>query len=435
MKRAALSCLSACLPFATGAALAAEFQYSVGVGAGHTDNVRRTSTAPQSDTIGSASLQLGLLREGRLSADVAADLAYQTYFNDTYGSDLVGSLRGQLVYALVPERLQWVVADNFGQTRPNLFAPTTPENRENINYFSTGPDAHLRLGSELALRLGARFSRVDYQTSPYDSDRWSGSLALEHVLNSGAAISLNAVTQRVNFTQALAGPDFDRNQLYAGYALAGARTTLQLHAGVNQIKRGGETTSGGMATLDLQRHIAGRSIFTIGIGRELTDAGTAFGTGGQVATVSADTQSLAQGSNPYTNTYARAGWDVAGRVTRLGGSVGFYRESYVAAALQDRDRLQVEVHASRDLSPRLSIRVNASHSSDNYDRVSADAREMVAGAGLSWRAGRRLSIDTAYEHSNRHADVATSEYTENRIWLTLRWGDATIRSVGPFGAL
>jgi hypothetical protein len=248
-------------------------------------------------------------------------------------------------------------------------------------------------------------------------------------------LSINGVTEHVSYNNAVAGPGFDRRQLFARYSLTGSRTSLQLRAGENQIDRGGVTTGGTMVALEIQRRIAGRSIISLSAGRELTDAGSFFGGSGSINGVSTDTQSLAQGSNPYTNEYVKAGWDVAGRLTRLGGSVAFYRESYLSVTTLNRDRLIAEIHAYRDLGSRLALRVTASHSNDDFRNLPADSREMIATAGLTWRLGQRLSIDSSYEHSFRHSDVGTSEYLENRIWLSLRWGDALLRNVGSFGAL
>ncbi len=91
------------------------------------------------------------------------------------------------------------VSDNFGQTQPDLLTPVTPANSENINYFSTGPDLTLRLAPTTELRLGARYSLVNYQISPFDSDRVSGSLVLTRSIAERSSVSLNAEHDRVEF--------------------------------------------------------------------------------------------------------------------------------------------------------------------------------------------------------------------------------------------
>lgn len=421
------------LPLAAGAA---DVQVNAGLGVGRTDNVRRVPVAEESATISQATLQFAVAENTRrMVLDVAADLAFQDYADNAYDSELIGSLDGQLSLAFVPDRLLWVTSDRFGQTRPDLFAAATPENRENINYFSTGPDGLLRFGESNRMRLGARYSRVDFETSPYDSERASGSLALQHDMSSGGALSLNVATERVDFALAGSGADYDRRQVFVGYDIESDRMTLHAAAGASQIDRDDTRQNSGLLRLDVERRIATRSLLTLGVGRELTDAGSLFGQLGQTSVVSASAESLARTSNPFTSEHVRAGWDVAGRVTRLGVSGSLFRESYEQSPALDRDRAVVEAHIFRQLGSRLGARLTASHARDNFRNVAGDANESGAVLGLSWRVGRQLSVDLSAERSERDADNPLSDYTENRAWLNVRWGTEFIRRVGSFGSL
>ena len=133
----------------------ADLNLDAEIGAEHSDNVRRVATDEQSDTIGTARVTLTLEEmRPRLEARIAADVQYRHYFDDSYDSEVVGGLSGDVAWSILPERFIWIVQDNYGQIAADRAQPDTPDNREDINYFTTGPDLRLRR-RVLRLRAGS----------------------------------------------------------------------------------------------------------------------------------------------------------------------------------------------------------------------------------------------------------------------------------------
>ena len=87
----------------------------------------------------------------------------------------------------------------YGQTTKNQFAPSTPDNRENVNYLSTGPDFTLSLGSRNKLLLNGRFADVSYEDSELGNQRVRGALALRRDLSDATNVSINVTTEQVSF--------------------------------------------------------------------------------------------------------------------------------------------------------------------------------------------------------------------------------------------
>ena len=93
------------------------------------------------------------------------------YLEGAYGNEFIGRFDGQAQYSLIPERLTWVLRDDFRQATLDAFTPVAPNNRQNMNYLATGPDLYLRLGGTAFLNASARYADAYYQTSPFDSTR------------------------------------------------------------------------------------------------------------------------------------------------------------------------------------------------------------------------------------------------------------------------
>ena len=196
------------------------------VGVGHTDNITRVQTNEMDETIGTVGLELDWTeRTRRIRGDAIVDLSYYEYMDETVDSELLGNANGTLGLAIVPETLQWVFQDSFGQARSDPFSPMSPDNREDLNYFSTGPELTVRLGSTGFGRLSGRWSTTTYEDSPLDADRTTGAVAFGRRASPRSELSLNAVTESVDFDDVF-NTDFDRDSVFVGWQLDASRTLI-----------------------------------------------------------------------------------------------------------------------------------------------------------------------------------------------------------------
>ena len=136
----ALACIAPALSAAQGVA-ESELIWSLEAGAEHTDNVARAPVDEESETVGVGRFNIAVdAVRPRLTANIGANLEYRDYVDEAFQSELVGGLDGFVSYAFVPERFIWVVTDNYGQIANQRTLADSPDNRQNVNYFSTGPD-------------------------------------------------------------------------------------------------------------------------------------------------------------------------------------------------------------------------------------------------------------------------------------------------------
>jgi hypothetical protein len=409
---------------ATGqAAYAAEFGYSVLAGVGETDNIRRTPQNRESETVGSASLEVGWneMRE-HLDGNLSANLTYLDYLQNTYDSEVVGNVLGELRLIFVPQRFAWAFRENFGQNSVNPLAPVTPGNRENVNRFSTGPDFAIGLGQLNRLVLGGRYARFSYEVNPFDNDRYSGQLGFEHALSSDRTVSLNVRTQRVEFDDTTVNQNYNRNEAYARYSGRGGRTSIAVELGGTQIELPHDRSTGLVARLQISRQVSASSTLSVLAGHEFSDAGSMFLQTQQLGGVDLDTQESAQTSNPFKSDYASVAWNFSRNRTGFDLSVGDFKETYEQLPTLDRQRLQASGRLSRRITPQLEAAVALSYLRENYERAIGDSRETDSSLILTWRAGRQLTLSAQYDHFDRSGEIATAQFAENRLWLRFGFG-------------
>ena len=237
----------ASLPLALAASLAVSqaataetLTYGADAGIAETDNVNLAPTREVSQTIAVVDLDFDVKQlTRRFDLDAKGNFSYLDYLQNAYGGQLVGRFDGTAKIALIPERLTWVVQDDFGQAALDPFTPQTPNNLENVNYLSTGPDVALRFGGTTFLNLSARVARAQYETSPFNSNRVLGDAAWGFQLSPASTLSLNADTERVLFENTVFNTDFDRSNAFMRYEIQGARTTFSADLGGTRIEQGG----------------------------------------------------------------------------------------------------------------------------------------------------------------------------------------------------
>lgn len=422
--------IGVCAALAMGmSAHAAEFAYELQAGYGHSDNIRRVSVDEASEDIGQLGVNFSFDQLGpRLQADLVGDVAYYHYFDDTYDSEVVGNFIGDVRFGFVPQRFEWVVSDTYGQVLSDPFAPMTPDNRENVNVLTTGPDLFLGFGSQTQLRFGGRYTLATYEDRPFDSESVSGELSLIRLLSASSSISLNARAQNTEYDDTTLDADYEQQEAFVRYDTEGARTRFAIDAGYTEIDSdAGEAKDGLLLRFDLARRLSGSSTVTLSAGRDFQNSAGAFAMA-QGAGISLGTVPGIQTVLPFTNDYATLGWKFVRRRTALSLSVGHVDQEYESNPIFNQTLTTVGAQLQRDLSPRTSLSVDALHTEGDFEVPDGDYKELAAGLSLRWRWSSSTSIDIRYQYFDRDSDLVDGDYDENRVWIALVYAYGTPRS-------
>ena len=398
------------------------FLYGVDIGIGESDNVTLVQTDKVSQTIATTDADFALKQQSRLfNVDAKGNFTYLDYLQNAYGGQLIGRFDGTGAVALIPDRLTWVLQESFGQAQIDPFLAVTPTNLENVNYVSTGPDLDLRFGPTLFLDMAARYARTTYETSPFDSNRLLGSIALGMPLSASSSASINGSYQRVLFDNTVVNTDLDRSSAYGHYEVQGARTDLLVNLGVTKVDQGDESITGPNVKLQLSRKLSPSQKLTLTVGRDLTDASTGFSTLQSGAVGGIVTAPAAVSLNNYTVTYATVGWQYARNRTTFDLSGTWEKDSYDGQPLQDVTRGTAEFRVERHLTRALTAQLLGTIFRENYTNVDYAETDGRIGAALTFREGRGLEIRLRYDHTSRIVSgvESGSGYSENRVFLTI----------------
>ncbi len=404
------------------------YALDLNAGVDYSDNITRLLASGDEieETIGSTGFTLMLEHEGRrIRSNVAADLAWLHYFNDTFDSEVVGYFDGDVIFEIVPERIQWFFQESFGQIRTDPLSAETADNRQYVNYFTTGPDFTLGLGGANFLRLSGRYSDNTYEDLTFDSRRYGGTATLGRRLTETNVLSLNVTSERIEYDDQTLNTDFDRQAAYLNYSVQGARTGLNTTVGYTELEMLGETSGGLLAQLDLTRRLSPASSIYLSAGTRFSDAGDVFRD-------ALDRRTRFEGQ-PRDSTLTQA-TDDAFEYRSFGGGYTFQRnrttlqfgaewseERYEREVALDRTITTWSAYLRRELSRTLSVSLRGRYYQQEYDTLGFDDDELEARLGASWLLGRRVGLAFNYQYFHREASNVTSGSTENRMGVAFTY--------------
>jgi hypothetical protein len=397
---------------------------AVRVGAEHSDNVERIPDEGNSDTIGQVGLQAEMTRSrGRLDIALSSDLRYEKYFDESFGDSLVGGLNGSLSYAFIPERLRWVVQENFGQTFIDPVVVETPQNRQHVNFFSTGPDLTLPLGDRTQLSAMGRWSKATYELSESDDERMLGNLGVIRQLGERSRVSLNGQTERVEFEVDGPGDGYDRHSAYVGFDASGAKTKLSARAGVITLDAFGDSTSAPLFDITLSRETSARSELSLNAGTTFSDSAEMFRRDQNLGGIEVGNDDIVASNDPFQSDYARLAWTLNGSRTTFGITADWRDEDHETAEQLNRSGISGGLVLSRRISPTVTGSLAGEWRREEFDESAVQFDEWSAGVGLDWSMSSRMELTLRGDHFKGSGDtfggIGVRDYTENRVAVAL----------------
>ena len=404
--------------------------YQIQVGVIESDNIERLPTGGSDETVGVE--ELGFTwheKRPYLDADIDADVSHLDYFQHSYGSEFVGNFLGLADFKLAPQLFSWSFADNFGQAPLDPLAPITPGNRENLNYFSTGPTLSLPLGQSTSLAVSGQYGRMDYQRSPLDNISLTGAIGLTHELSQYSSISINARAERVDFANDQLNPDFDRQEAFVRFDTKGSRTELGVDLGYSHLEMLGTGTNTPLARLELSRRVTPSSTVGIALGHDYSDGADSFRLVQTMGGATLNTLPILAAGAPFESNYATLQWNFTRTRTTLNLAASYYRDRYQTDAALNNERTVVDGRAARQITPTLQL--SLTEYLVRWEFTGENATATDSGLQLAWRAGNHVSIFLAYYLSKGSSNIPTFQYTENRLWLSIGYGRAAEVPPGP----
>ena len=423
--------VSLCLLASTNA-FAVDIAYYAGARAAYSDNIRLQPVVEENESPLSVLAGVQVTEESSLmSLSLDSDLQYINYTQNTFSDEILGDLNLDLVAYAIPDRLSWIVTNNWGQLLEDTLSAPSPSNREDVNIFSTGPDLYFLFGKTNRLTLFGRYVDDYYEIRDFDSERVNYGASYVRFLPGERSIGVYGVRTDVDY-DSMALTDYNRNDLFLRFESETSKSQFRLDAGYSELERDfdGATDDGILAELEFSRDISGTSKVIALYSYSYSDSGERFT---DISSGSEDlaTDDIAEVPDPFRLEEFRIGFDRSTGVDNFRLALGAQEEEYTVSIDRDRQIREVEASYSRSLNKAISVGIAGNFTNrdyDNRDREDDDWNVDLFGIyELSRNLDIRLELSTL-ERSSSGADISSTSdgYDENRAFIEVRY------SVGEF---
>ena len=409
---------------------AADYDAQFTAGVGRSDNIGRTATDKVEETFPIVGGTLDLTEKTRtVDADISLRYSYVDYLDDTFDNENVAAIRADVTWSTSEGRFKWKLQENFGRQLFDPFEPARPENWENINYFSTGPELRLFSAGRNSVDVSATYSNVKYEIRPYDNERVSGNVAFERELSESRALSLNVTQEDISFSSNSPSPDFGRSEIFLALQSRSGRGDLDVEMGYTELDVDGlDKSDGFLFRLGVTRELSPFSRLEFSGGTQFSDQGNIFR---YMQDVTRDIDSIGdvtESGVPFRLNSVFASYVMDRARTNLYASTGWEKEDYEDRSDLNRTSLRFVVEINRELSRRFFAGLELGFYQREYDIITRKDDDTVASASFGIHVTPRVDVFARYSYRNRDSDTDVNSYTENLYFLnvayTPRWAQS-----------
>jgi hypothetical protein len=415
-------------------AWSAQTDFGFGLGLAHSDNINFAPSDPEETWVGVAAARLDHQEHSSdLEARVRGIAEYRDYQTDLYGNELLFSFDSAGIWVVDPGRVTWNAEDYFRQAPVDVFAAPNPDNRQNVNAFSTGPEATWRLSPRSSLIAGARYANFYFESSNADSHRLSAYGRSEYSLTARTDLSANAELSSSNFFNS-AYNDYTSADTFLRLNHRWSRSGVEVDAGGTAIRRQRlKDVNGFLGRVDWHMDFNSYSGIELNYQEQYTDSGH------DILERAARGSSVGYLNEQVTGDvfYSQHGegayhWQGLRTTLRVAGST---RTENYDSTPNDRQVETGSVGIGYELSPTLRAGVHGLYQHAEYLDTGQINKEKHGGLRLDYRVNTNMHATADLTRSERDSNVESADFEENRIMLTLWYQRGAPPEVGgPFGS-
>lgn len=411
-----------CVCFLSLNAHALETDYSLSYAAAYSDNIRQAPDNEESELIHTLGAGLNLSETNRrINSVLRLNLLYNIYSDDTFENDVVGTVDTNNTFYLIPGTLRWVLDDSLGYVIIDNTGNNTPQNYQQVNYFSTGPIFTAGITSVDDIELESRYENYYEEVTNGDSERILYGLRWIHRFSPTSRLSTNYQFVESRFDDNVNNIDFDRHDAFMRYESGGRASQYFVELGRTRVERVNQVeTEGGRGSVGYTKQVTRSTTLSLTYRNELSDAAdelsvlqqTAPGTGvGVQVGSSTDLVRIQRGEIQYR---------IRGSLSEIG--LRYFKEDLDFQETAADEIVQgVGLDFAYRFSDRSNMRVNLYFEEEDFLDINRLDKTTSALAAYNFIIRRNITLSVNAAHFERDSTDSTSSYTENIVGLQVQY--------------
>ena len=401
---------------------ATDFKYQLGMAVSHSDNIRLTESNPIGDTILAPKLSIEANHQSsalRFNAIGRAQLLH--YTGNSYDDELRGELTGELVWTVIPDRLEFVANDWLSRQPIDVLTNFVPTNQQEVNVFLAGPSLHARFGPSTRGQIDLRYGNTHAgNTKDFNGNRYKAAARLVRDLNPLTTASVNVDATRVMFDTKQLISDFTRYGAYLGFAKKLSALDLTINAGGARIeRRAGSSESAPIAQLRLNWQMSPRSSIRTDADLEFGDTAqyttTVMGALGDPTYDGLTSADLAAGPAIFRSRQLQLTYRYQGDLFGFRIYPQYQRFDFLEGKLAQQTSRSGAIEVSYLLSNQLSLALSGERQRRDFEGLDRTDTNTAIRLSLIHELARHWSYRFDLQHRKLDSSAAGLSYNVNEI--------------------
>jgi len=407
-----------------GSAMASAWTVEPGIGAGllYTDNAALKSKNEDDDLVVVGYLGADINEaDGPFTLNATTSLLYTNYTEDTFSDQYYVNLGANAAWVAIRDRLDWRAENYFTQRQINSLDANTPDNNQNTNVFSFGPNFYFPISGRQRVTLRPEVQDFYFEKSDTDNRRYILSADWRYQLNQRMTTGLDGTVTKVDYDDEDKNPNYIATDIHGILSGTRPRSDYTLNLGATRINRDKfDSQDGFSGSLTWLYQMTGHSTARAYLSTSLTDS---------------NQQLLDSELNPDNGDFNNE--QISGDVLRsntarltyrrqdstLNAEVwGEYRDLDYKESPNDRDVKETGARLDYRITPLITTGVLGRYNRTKEKDTGRTDKRYTIGANIAYQLSRKLRTKFDIQYRNKDSTQSDSEYSEISAFISLVYG-------------
>lgn len=407
----------------------AQFGFTASSTVDYIENPQRLGDSDETDMLSSTTLSAALLRQTKyFDTNLNYSANRQEYQDDTLNDQSRVEGNGSISWKAIPDLFSWRVSNMRSNQLVDASQPNISDNRQIIDYTSTGPVLFMPLGNSTLVNFSADYGVVGYEQSrDLKQNRNSFNLSVSRVLTQRITGSIRTSYNNVDFNNPLL-PAYTFSNIAASLQFSSEDYNLNAEVGQYSSKRLGQNSTHPMLILSMlyrvnsQLEISGD--YSLSVDDLISDIGGP-GAVDQFFQDSGPDLGNTFGNSNIQNTYERESHSIGATYTvestfSLGVRYTNNQRSAIGIIGQENDeRLSANFRLPLPQQPGLSINSSVQISRRNFSAARGVQDRADTRIGANYQLTDRLDLTFSVSNVEQSGSLAIDNFDGRTISLGL----------------
>ncbi len=391
----------------------------------YTTNSARTTDDEVEEWVHQPGIQLQAVHNGpAVDLDVDYEIVREIYQQDVFDDENVAAGTADLVWRVMPERLDFLANHSRTQSTIRSIEVFTPDNREETVVTTAGPVLKFNPRGQDSIEF--QYQWGDRASEDTEDDAITHEMTARYgwVFSPTNALTFEAIQRQVQYDNSII-PDLEYTIGQATWDRTTRNVVYSFQGGYTEVERTDLDDVDGF-TFDISidwEPLPGDQV-EFNVAREIRDDPISLRSGrfGDELFFPVDSDL----GEVFTNNRASLTWEKALNERTSFRFVAQYDEEDYEDALRDNERVGYTLNLTRELSRTLTLQVGVGYDERDYDDEGDGNDTVRANFDLTWQASPRLQLALGARTEDRESDTTGTgrEYDESvgfvRISYALR---------------